>query len=162
MRRALVLTLTIAAIAAIGTAASAKSGGLITKTSIAGAKPGQWSSEYRKAFGNPIRREEVEGAVRLVYPNRVDIYFTLGSTRGAYIVAASRAFKTSKGVGPCSTAAAVKRAHPDVVRVKLAGPEYALRWGKKLWFQIENGKVAAVGLGPKLAAWAASNTTACK
>ena len=65
-------------------------------------------------------------------------------------------------MGPCSKASTVKSAYPSVVKVNLAGGEYAYRLGIKLWFEIEAGKVAAVALGSgKQAAWIASNAVSC-
>jgi hypothetical protein len=135
----------------------------ITPSSIGNGKLGQTRSAYRKAYGKPIRSDRLEGGLtRLVYPHRVEVYFTTGGTRGRYIVVASKPFATAAGIGPCSKAADVKSAYPSAVKVPLAGGEYAYRLGNTLWFEVESGKVAAVALGSgKLTAWIASNTLPC-
>jgi hypothetical protein len=163
---------TATTIAALAAASVALAGGshLISKSSIGRGKLGQSRSAYRAAYGKPKSHDALQGGlVRFNYPERVAVYLKTGnfmtgkiSDSGRYIVATSKTFKTTKGVGPCSTAAAVKSAYPSAVKVSLAGGEYAYRLGAKLWFEIESGKVAAVALGAtKQAAWIASNTVAC-
>ena len=137
---------------------------LITKTAIGKGKLGQTRKAYRKAYGKPIRADALEDSfVRIVYPDRVDVYFKNGGNKGRYIVVASSDFQTKKDVGPCSTAAQVKSAYPSAKKIKLAGKEYAYRIGSsKLWFEIESKKVAAVALGAdKQAAFMAANTVPC-
>ena len=165
--------ITITIIAAFAAASVALAGGshLITKSAIGKGKLGETSAAYRAAYGKPQPAEQLEGGLaRVEYPGQVDVYFKVkggwtslpfGST-GGYIVTAGAAFKTAAGVGPCSTASAVKSAYGEAVKVNLAGGEYAYRLGTKLWFEIEGGKVAAVALGAdKQAAWIASNTVPC-
>jgi hypothetical protein len=152
-------------IAALAAASVALAGGshLITPTSIGMGKLSQSRSAYKAAYGKPKSHDALEGGlVRFNYPGRVAVYFKTGKNSGRYIVVTSKAHKTAESVGPCSTAAAVKAAYPAAVKVSLAGGEYTYRLGRKLWFEIQSGKVAAVALGAtKQAAWIASNAVAC-
>lgn len=159
-------SITVAIIAALATASVALAGGshLITKSSIGKGKLGQNRAAYRVAYGKPMPVENLEGGLtRLRYQSgAIEVYFKTGTNSGRYIVATSKAYKTAKGVGPCAKGSAVKTAYPSVVKVPLAGGEYAYRLGTKLWFEIESGKVAAVALGAKKqTAWIASNSPAC-
>jgi hypothetical protein len=152
-------------IAALAAASVALAGGshLVTQKSIGNGKLGESRSAYKKAYGKSKSVEDLEGGLtRLNYAGQVAVYFATGKNSGRYIVTSGASFKTSKGVGPCSKAAAVKSAYPSSVKVSLAGGEYAYRLGSNLWFEIEAGKVAAVALGvDKQAAWIAANTLAC-
>jgi hypothetical protein len=159
--------ITATIIAALAAASVALAGGshLITKKSIGKGKLGQTRSAYRAAYGKPMPVENLEdGLTRLKYQGgAVEVYFKAGTNSGRYIVATSKAYKTAKGVGPCSKGSAVKKAYPGAVKVLLAGKnEYAYRLGTKLWFDVEFGKVATVALGVgKKTAWIASNSPAC-
>lgn len=164
MRRTIVYAVvTVASFAILASAALAGGSRLITKSSIGGGKPGQTRSQYRAAYGSPKPIENLENNfTRLRYAGGVEVYFKTGTKKGLYIVVTGKRFKTAKGVGPCAKASAVKAAYPGVVKVPLGGPEYAYRLGKKLWFEIEFGKVAAVALGSgKMTAWIASNSPSC-
>jgi|BarGraNGADG00312_1021997.scaffolds.fasta_scaffold01283_9 hypothetical protein len=157
---------TIAIIAALATASLALAAGshLITQSSIGKGKLGQSRAAYKAAYGKPKPLENLEGGLtRLRYQSgTIEVYFKTGTNSGRYIVSTGKAYKTAKGVGPCAKASAVKKAYPKVVKVPLAGGEYAYRLGTKLWFEIESAKVAAVALGAtKQTAWIASNSPAC-
>ena len=157
----------VAVIALLVTASLALAGGslVITSSSIGKGKLGQSRASYKVVFGKPMPAENLEGGLtRLRYrAGAIEVYFSSGGNAGRYIVATSKAYKTAKGVGPCTAAAAVKSAYPAAVKVSLAGGEYAYRLGNKLWFEIEGGKVASVALGVgKSTAWIASNSTACR
>ncbi|MGZ4384085.1 MAG: hypothetical protein ACXVY8_06730 [Gaiellaceae bacterium] len=157
LRRVVMLSVLAAAPAALATG----TGHLITQSSIGGGALGQSRAAYAKAYGKALRTDRLEqGLTRVSYPGRVDAYFG-ASKRGIAIVVSGTGFRTAKGVAPCSTASAVRRAYPGAVRVALAGPEYAYRLGSSLWIEIEGGKVAAIALGTKQAAFFAANTTAC-
>lgn len=158
------ILIVVVALTVVSTASAVSASRLITVTSIGKGKLGQTRAKYRSAYGKQVRADNIDpNMVRVVYPNRVDVYFKGGGNKGHYIVVASSAFQTAKNVGPCSKAAAVKSAYHSAVKVKLAGSEYAYRIGSsKLWFEIEAKKVAAVALGAdKQAAWIASNTVPC-
>jgi len=157
---------TAVSIAALAAASVALAGGshLITQSSIGKGKLGQNRAAYKALYGKPTPVENLEnGLTRLRYQSgAIEVYFKTGTNSGRYIVATSKAYKTAKSVGPCAKASAVKKAYPSVVKVPLAGGEYAYKLGSKLWFEIESGKVAAVALGKKKqAAWIASNSPAC-
>ncbi|HEY5159879.1 MAG TPA: hypothetical protein VII83_02290 [Gaiellaceae bacterium] len=157
---------TVVSIAALATASVALAGGshLITQSSIGGGKLGQNRTAYKALYGKPMPAENLEGGLtRLRYQSgAIEVYFKTGTDSGRYIVATSKAYKTAKSVGPCAKSSAVKTAYPSVVKVPLAGGEYAYRLGTKLWFEIESARVAAVALGAgKSTAWIASNSPAC-
>lgn len=160
--------ISIAIVAALSAGASlALAGGshLISTGSIAGGKLGQGRAAYKAAYGKPQPAENLEGGLtRLKYQSgAIEVYFQTGASSGRYIVARNKAFKTSKGVGPCVKGSAVKKAYPSAAKVSLAGGnEFAYRLGNKLWFDIEAGRVATVALGVgKQTAFIASNTPAC-
>jgi hypothetical protein len=158
------ILIVILALTVVATASAISASRLITVTSIGKGKLGQTRAKYRSAYGKQIRADNIDpNMVRVVYPNRVDVYFKGGGNKGRYIVVASADYYTAKHVGPCTPAASVKSAYPSAVKVKLAGKEYAYRiGGSKLWFEIEGKNVAAVALGAdKQAAWIASNTAPC-
>lgn len=159
--------ISIAVVAALSGATLALAGGshLIGTSSIARGKLGQSRAAYKAAYGKPRPAENLEGGLtRLKYQGgAIEVYFQTGASSGRYIVARSKAFKTSKGVGPCAKGSAVKKAYPSAVKISLAGGnEFAYRLGSKLWFDIEAGRVATVALGVgKQTAFIASNTPAC-
>jgi hypothetical protein len=160
MKRTLPIALIAGAAVSVALGATSH---LITTSSIGGGKLGQTRAGYRTLYGKPLRSDHLEGGLaRVVYKEKLSVYFNEGSNAGRYIVVASPSFKTAKGIGPCSPAAAVKSTYPRAVKVSLAGPEYAYRLGAKLWFEVEGTKVAVVALGVgKQAAFIASNTEAC-
>lgn len=159
----LVLASVAVACAAVPAALAAGGSTLITQSSIGTASLGQTRAAYAAAYGTALSTDRLEGNLtRVVYRRHVDVYFAAGKSGGIAVVAAGASFRTAKGVGPCSPAAAVKAAYPGSARVPLAGPEYAYRLGPRLWFEIEAGKVAAVALGTKAAAFYAANTTPCR
>jgi hypothetical protein len=134
----------------------------VTTGAIGDGKLAQGRSAYARAYGKAVTTDQLEGGLtRVVYPTRVDVYFKRRGDKGVAIVVSSAAFRTASRVGPCSSAKAVGKAYPHATRVPLAGPEYAYRVGRRLWFEIEGGKVAAVALGTKQAAFLAANTSAC-
>lgn len=163
--------ITVISIAALAAASVALAGGtgLITQSSVGKGKLGQSRSAYTAAYGKPMPAEKLEGGLtRLRYQHgAIGVYFKTGTSTGRYIVATSKAYRTAKGVGPCSMSPAVKKAYPSAVKITLAGTasggdEFAYQIGPKLWFYIEFGNVAAVALGTnKQAAWIASNATPC-
>jgi hypothetical protein len=159
--------ISIAVVAVLATASAALAGGshLITPSSIANGKLGQSRAAYKAAYGKPRPAENLEGGLtRLRYQGgAIEVYFQTGGGSGRYIVATSKAFKTSKGVRPCVKGSAVKKAYPAAVKVSLAGGnEFAYQVAGKLWFDIEAGKVATIALGVgKQTAWIASNSPAC-
>ena len=137
---------------------------LITTSSIGKGRLGQSRAAYKAVYGKPKPVENLEGGLtRIRYQSSaIEVYFKTGANSGRYIVATKKTYQTSKGVGPCSKASAVKKAYPKVVKVSLAGGEYAYQLSPKLWFEIESGKVAVVALGEgKNTAWIASNSPAC-
>jgi hypothetical protein len=103
--------ISIAVVAVLATASAALAGGshLITPSSIAGGKLGQSRAAYKAAYGKPQPAENLEGGLtRLRYQGgAIEVYFQTGAGSGRYIVATSKAFKTSKGVGPCVKGSAV-------------------------------------------------------
>jgi hypothetical protein len=154
----------VASIALLVTPAALAAGAnhRITTGSIGAGKLGQSRSAYHRAYGKAVTVAQLEGGLtRILYPTRVDVYFRRGGSRGIAIVVSSAAFRTASGLGPCSAARAVASAYPHARRVPLAGPEYAYKVGPRLWFEIEGGRVAAVALGTKQAAFFAANTSAC-
>ena len=160
MKRILLTAIVAGVVTSLAAAATSH---VVTVNSIGGGKLGQTRAAYKLLYGKPLRTDNLEGGLaRVVYKEKVDVYFNSGSSYGRYIVVSSAAFKTSAGVGPCSLASAVKSAYPSLVKLNLGGGEYAYRLGTRLWFEIEGGKVAAVALGVgNSTAFIAANTTAC-
>lgn len=96
----------------------------ITPSSIAGATLGLTAAGYRRLLGAPSRLEKAKGGdlglpgfqqpdgwSRLVFPRRkLEVYFD-GGTRSVLVTTWNRAFRTTAGIGPCSTVAQLRKAY---------------------------------------------------
>jgi hypothetical protein len=120
----------------------------ITPTSIAGASLGAPEQVYRDQFGVPVRKEPLEGSLtRLAFSARgLDVYFATGSDSGIAIVARDARYRTSEGVGPCSTVAALKAAYPTLQPLRHAGRVVAYRLGDLTFVADGGSKVGLVAL----------------
>jgi hypothetical protein len=134
---------------------------LITPRSVGQGRLAQTKAAYTKAFGKPLRTDVLPGRlIRVTHPEKVGVYFRKGRSRALAIVVTGAAFKTSKGVGPCSSEKAVRHSYPSAARVWL-GRDYAYRAGRGLWFEVRSGRVAAVALGTKKAAIETTGAPSC-
>jgi predicted Ser/Thr protein kinase len=124
-RRPPLVIAAVAALAALGAAVGgvfATRGGSsaapqITQTSIAGARLGLGRAAYEKTFGEPgvlVYQQQGGGTgwATLTFPDKkVWVFFPDGITRKASVITTwNEAYKTTAGVGPCSTVADLKAA----------------------------------------------------
>jgi hypothetical protein len=120
----------------------------IEPSSIAGAKTGLTKSAYKRLLGRPVVVEYLENDYsRLVFTRRkIEVYFHGKSDSGVVVGTWSRAYRTAKGVGPCSTVAALRAAYGTrLARVLVAGSRAGYRLGR-LVFAVDRGRVRAVSL----------------
>ena len=99
----------------------------ITQTAIAGAPLGLRVEGYTKIFGTPDLKvdqpKQVPGFPSTNYPTlvflrpKVAVYFPDGwSTKAKIVTTWNEKFKTTAGIGPCSTIDDLKAAYGDVVK----------------------------------------------
>jgi hypothetical protein len=144
--------------------AGAQAVGHITQSSIAGIHLGA-SQARARALTKPVRLDRLEdGYVRLVSPRqKLESYFRTGTKGVAVVTTWNRRLKTDKGIGPCSTVSALKRAYgPRLVPFRQGGRIVAYRLGN-LIFTAEGGNrigVVALGRGTQ-AVYVALSATEC-
>jgi hypothetical protein len=129
---------TVVLLASGSTAAEAAA---ITPTSIAGARLGLAESAYAKLVGGQSSREvlPVSGHVKLTFFDRdVAVYFKGLTDTAVQITTWNRAYRTTEGVGPCSTLAQVKKAYGKRLKRSpfntVGGQTYAYTVGRSLIF----------------------------
>ena len=136
----------------------------ITQTSIAGAKLGLLRAAYRKPFGGAPKVSQLEGGLtRLDYPRNASVFFRSSGGGAIGIVVWGEQYRTAARVGPCSTAAQLKRAYGTRLRpFRLQGKVVGYRLDR-LFFAVEDGKrVGVVQLSSSaLPPYAALNSTSC-
>ena len=136
----------------------------ITQTSIAGAKLGLPRTAYRKPFGGAPKVSQLEGGLtRLDYPRNASVFFRSSGGGAIGIVVWGEQYRTAARVGPCSTAAQLKRAYGTRLRqFRLQGKVVGYRLDR-LFFAVEDGKrVGVVQLSSSaLPPYAALNSTSC-
>ena len=136
----------------------------ITQTSIAGAKLGLSRAAYRKPFGGAPKVSQLEGGLtRLDYPRNASVFFRSSGGGAIGIVVWDEQYRTVARVGPCSTAAQLKRAYGARLKpFRLQGKVVGYRLDR-LFFAVEDGKrVGVVQLSSSaLPPYAALNSTSC-
>jgi hypothetical protein len=146
-------------------AAVAQSPGSIAQSAVAGINLGLSQAQTRARMTKPVRLDRLEdGYERLVSPRqKLESYFRTGTKGVAVVTTWNRQLRTAAGVGPCSTAAALKRAYgARLVPFRQGGKIVAYRLGN-LIFTVEGGKrvgVVALGRGPQ-AVYVALSATEC-
>jgi hypothetical protein len=156
-----------AVILLLGTSASAvaRTSSGITQASIAGIQLGATQAEARASMTKPAHLDRLEdGYIRLVSPRgKLESYFRTGIRGVAVLTTWNRRLRTGKGIGPCSTVAALKRAYAGrLAPFRRGGRVVAYRLGN-LIFAVEGGKrvgVVALGRGAD-AVYVALNATEC-
>ena len=136
----------------------------ITQISIAGAKLGLSRTVYRKPFGGAPKLARLEGGLtRLDFPRNASVFFRSSGGGAIGIVVWDEQYRTAARVGPCSTAAQLKRAYGTRLRpFRLQGKVVGYRLGR-LFFAVEDGKrVGVVQLSSTaLPPYAALNSLSC-
>src|SRR5262249_24971750 len=110
VQRLLVLAAALAVAVPVALAARSAT---ITPTSLAGVDTGLTRAADKRALGRPVVTEFLENDYsRLVFARRkVEVYFH-GKAGNALVVGTwDRSARTARGVGPCSTVTALKRAY---------------------------------------------------
>jgi len=154
----------VVALALAGVAAATAPVLRITQTSIAGAKLGLSRTAYRKPFGGKPKIARLEGGLtRLDFPRNASVFFRSSGGGAIGIVVWGEQYRTAVRVGPCSTAAQLKRAYgARLLPFRLQGKAVGYRLGR-LFFAVENGKrVRVVQLSSSaLPPYAALNSLSC-
>ena len=136
----------------------------ITQTSIAGAKLGLPGAAYRKPFGGAPKVAQLEGGLtRLDFPRNASVFFRSSGGGAIGIVVWDEQYGTAARIGPCSTAAQLKRAYGARLKpFRLQGKVVGYRLDR-LFFAVENGKrVGVVQLSSSaLPPYAALNSLSC-
>ena len=136
----------------------------IAQTSIAGAKLGLPRAAYRKPFGGGPKIAQLEGGLtRLDYPRNASVFLRTTGGGAIGIVVWGEQYRTAARVGPCSTAAQLKRAYGSRLKpFRLQGKVVGYRLDR-LFFAVEDGKrVGAVQLSSSaLPPYAALNSLSC-
>src|SRR5439155_20761223 len=134
---------------AIVPVALASSAASIQQSSIAGAKLGRHASAYKALLGKPVRKDVLENRYsRLVFTKRkVEVYFKGSVDKGVEITTWNKAYRTSAGVGPCSTVAKLKAAYGSSLKpFKQSGKTYAYTRGKLIFAANGLKHITAVAL----------------
>jgi hypothetical protein len=145
--------------------AVAQGRGGVTQSSIAGIRLGASQANARALMTRPVHLDRLEdGYIRLVSPRQnLESYFRTGTKGIAVVTTWNRQLRTDKGIGPCSTVAALKRAYTGrLVRFRQGGRIVAYRLGA-LIFTVEGGRrvgVVALGRGTE-AVYVALSATEC-
>ncbi|MDX6483647.1 MAG: hypothetical protein QOE95_1418 [Gaiellaceae bacterium] len=154
----------VAALTLAGGAAATAPVPRITQTSIAGTKLGLARGAYRKPFGGAPKVAQLEdGLTRLDFPRSASVFFRSSGGGAIGIVVWGEQYRTAARIGPCSTAAQLKRAYgPRLKPFRLQGKVVGYRLDR-LFFAVENGKrVGVVQLSsPALPPYAALNSLSC-
>ena len=152
------------ALALAGVAAATAPVLRITQTSIAGAKLGLSRTAYRKPFGGKPKIARLEGGLtRLDFPRNASVFFRSSGGGAIGIVVWGEQYRTAVRVGPCSTAAQLKRAYgARLLPFRLQGKVVGYRLGR-LFFAVEDGRhVGVVQLSAgRLPVFAALNSLSC-
>ena len=137
----------------------------ISQEFIGGGEIGMTRSEYRELFGRPVRTGQLEGGLsRLEFPKLdVEVYFRGSRNAGIGVLTWNRSYRTSVGIGPCSTVRQLRRAYgARLVPFRLAGKLAAYRLGR-LTFAVEGGRRVGVVMlaGTDLPLFTALNAPEC-
>jgi hypothetical protein len=138
----------VAALALAGGATATAPVLRMTQTSIAGAKLGLARAAYRKPFGGSPKIARLEGGLtRLDFPRNASVFFRSSGGGAIGIVVWGEQYRTAARIGPCSTAAQLKRAYGSRLRAfRFEGKVVGYRLDR-LFFSAEDGRhVGAVQL----------------
>jgi hypothetical protein len=147
-------------------AASARTAVGISPDSIERVKLGMTRAKATALLAKPLRFDRLEdGYERLVSgATKVEVYFRVGAKGVVVVTTWNRALKTDKGIGPCSSVAALRRAYgARLAPFRQGGKVIAYRLGD-LVFTTEGGaQVGVVALGRGAAAtYVALNAPECR
>jgi hypothetical protein len=129
---------------------SARTAVAITPDSIADIRLGMTQAKANALLAKPVRVDRLElGYQRLVSgKQKLEVYFQQAALGVVTVTTWNRALKTAKGIGPCSSVAALKRAYGVRLRpFRQGGRIVAYRLGN-LIFATKGGQIVrVVGLG---------------
>ena len=136
-----------------GAAARTASSPAISQTKVAGLKTGLSADVYKARLGSS-RTRVLQGPdyPTLVFDEaRVAVYFPKGGARSIIITTWDKKYKTSKGIGPCSTIAQMKKAYGGAVKATWSGTQNGVLnsyvVGNNLLFATQNHRtISAVAL----------------
>jgi hypothetical protein len=108
-----------------GAAARTASSPAISQTKVAGLKTGLSADVYRARLGNSSSRilQGPDYPTLVFGKAQVAVYFARGGTRSIIITTWDKKYKTSMGIGPCSTIAQMKKAYGGAVKGSWAGTQ---------------------------------------
>jgi hypothetical protein len=132
---------------------------------VAGIQLGASQPQARALMTKPVRLDRLEdGYLRLVSTSeQLEAYFRAGTKGVALVTTWNRQLTTDKGIGPCSSVTALKRAYGGRLMPFRQGARIvAYRLGR-LIFTVEGGRrvgVVALGRGTQ-AVYVALSATEC-
>jgi hypothetical protein len=155
----------VAALLACTSLASARNAVDIAPSHIGGIQLGMTQAKVNAVLAKPVRLDRLEeGYERLVSGKRkLEVYFQKGSPGVVAVTTWNRLLKTDRGIGPCSTVAALKRAYgAKLMPFRRAKRIVAYRLGNLIFTVGAGQKVGVVGLGrTPSAVYIALNAPAC-
>jgi hypothetical protein len=156
IKRTAAIALACAPIVAFAAVAAAETPA-ITQESIGGVRLGLSARNYEKLLGKPVIKASLlqpssgqpTGWSQLVFWKRgLSVSFAPKENRGAVITTWNRSYKTSAGLGPCSTIAELKLAYGNQLKPSkfstYGGFVHAYTLGKNLIFGSANYSYAEV------------------
>jgi hypothetical protein len=138
---------------AAGAAASVGPARLIGGSSVGGARLGMARAAYGAILGKPtFSTRYADGTARLTFRNgAVHVYLTRSTRRGFALMTADERYRTSAGVGPCSSITQLRHAYGGsltAVRLSRNGRTVGYRW-RALLFVVNTNRVGLVMLASR-------------
>ncbi len=150
----------LAAVLGLAASSAAVTTRSITQGAIGGAGLGMKKHGYVRAFGRPMRADQLEGGLTKLVFKRVDVF--LKRDIGVAITTIGQNYRTSAGVGPCSRAKTLLHAYGHRLRKLPPGGKIVLYRLDNLVFRVAGRRVRSVTLvNAQLAVLIAGNSRGC-